>query len=55
MTDKNPSLEPSKAPECSGQTPLQPEVKEINGFKAKNLPEPTRFGGWEVGGRCSDF
>jgi len=26
--------------------------KEIGGPKG---PEPTRYGDWEVGGRCSDF
>jgi hypothetical protein len=55
MTNKKPRLEPSETPETSGKMPLQSEVKEINGFKAKNLPEPTRYGDWEVGGRCSDF
>lgn len=29
--------------------------KEIGGFADQNLPEPTRFGDWEVKGRCSDF
>lgn len=28
------------------------EVQEIGGPKG---PEPTRFGDWEKGGRCSDF
>ncbi|HQX26796.1 MAG TPA: DUF1674 domain-containing protein [Alphaproteobacteria bacterium] len=33
-----------------------PEVaKEINGFEALGLPEPTRYGDWDVKGRCSDF
>ncbi len=27
--------------------------KEIGGFE--NRPEPTRFGDWDVNGRCSDF
>jgi hypothetical protein len=31
------------------------EEKEIGGFKDAGLPEPTRFGDWEVKGRCSDF
>ena len=31
------------------------KVKEIGGFEDQNLPEPTRYGDWEVGGRCSDF
>ena len=29
------------------------QEKEIGGFEDR--PEPTRFGDWEVGGRCSDF
>ncbi len=31
------------------------KVKEVGGFEDQNLPEPTRYGDWEVGGRCSDF
>ena len=31
------------------------DEKEIGGFKDAGLPEPTRFGDWEVKGRCSDF
>ncbi len=30
-------------------------IPEIGGFSDKKLPEPTRYGDWEVGGRCSDF
>jgi hypothetical protein len=30
----------------------QPSPKEIGGPKG---PEPTRYGDWEVKGRCSDF
>ena len=33
-------------------TVVQPETEEIGGPKG---PEPTRFGDWEKGGRCSDF
>lgn len=29
--------------------------KEINGFAAQGLLEPTRYGDWDVKGRCSDF
>ena len=29
-----------------------PKPKEIGGPKG---PEPTRYGDWEVNGRCSDF
>ena len=28
---------------------------EKGGYKDSDLPEPTRFGDWEVKGRCSDF
>ena len=37
---------PPKAP------PEQPRVPEIGGPKG---PEPTRYGDWEKGGRCTDF
>ena len=30
----------------------QPKPKEIGGPKG---PEPTRYGDWEVKGRCTDF
>ena len=33
----------------------KPEEREIGGFKDQNMPEPTRYGDWEVNGRCSDF
>ena len=29
------------------------DVKEIGGFE--NRLEPTRYGDWDVNGRCSDF
>lgn len=29
--------------------------KEIHGYEDAGLPEPTRYGDWEVKGRCSDF
>ncbi len=32
--------------------PAPPLPKEIGGPKGK---EPTRYGDWEVNGRCSDF
>jgi hypothetical protein len=34
------------------QAPKPPMPKEIGGPKG---PEPTRYGDWEVKGRCSDF
>ena len=32
--------------------PVQPAVPEIGGPQG---PEPTRYGDWEKGGRCTDF
>jgi hypothetical protein len=43
-----PSLEEPSVP--SGNQPKRP--REIGGPKG---PEPTRYGDWEVGGRCTDF
>jgi hypothetical protein len=38
---------------ASSERPVpQPAPKEIGGPKG---PEPTRYGDWEVNGRCSDF
>jgi hypothetical protein len=31
---------------------VQPAVREIGGPEG---PEPTRYGDWEKGGRCTDF
>ena len=42
-----PSPKPQKP---ADETPLKP--REIGGPKG---PEPTRYGDWEVGGRCIDF
>jgi hypothetical protein len=32
--------------------PAEPAVPEVGGPKG---PEPTRYGDWEKGGRCTDF
>jgi hypothetical protein len=45
---KGPSApEPPRKPRVT-----QPRVPEIGGPKG---PEPTRYGDWEKGGRCTDF
>lgn len=42
-----------EAPSDRGRAaPVPPDVREIGGPKG---PEPTRYGDWEKGGRCSDF
>jgi hypothetical protein len=33
----------------------KPLEKEIGGYEAQGLLEPTRYNDWEVKGRCSDF
>jgi hypothetical protein len=42
------------APAADAAEPVTPpeKVREIGGPKG---PEPTRYGDWDVGGRCSDF
>ena len=46
----------TETPHVAGQRPeplpRRPAAKEIGGPKG---PEPTRYGDWEVNGRCSDF
>jgi hypothetical protein len=47
--------EPAPAvPETASATPAadNPAPAEIGGPKG---PDPTRFGDWEIGGRCIDF
>ncbi len=39
-----------KPADSTGDQPKRP--REIGGPKG---PEPTRYGDWEVGGRCTDF
>ncbi len=44
--------EPAQEPQVTETPPAAPRPKEIGGPKG---PEPTRYGDWEVNGRCSDF
>lgn len=51
MTDKKPiEKEPLNKKSNPQQQPEMP--KEIGGQEG---PEPTRYGDWEKGGRCTDF
>lgn len=43
---------PDRPERAERKRPAQPAVPEIGGPKG---PEPTRFGDWEKGGRCTDF
>ena len=48
---------PSPNPDFMGEK-LPKKVKktdEINGFEDGGMLEPTRYGDWDVKGRCSDF
>lgn len=50
---KSPQVEADQAPAPSPDAEPKPsDAEEIGGPKG---PEPTRFGDWERGGRCSDF
>jgi hypothetical protein len=46
-----PGAEPSGG-RLAPRRPVQPATREIGGPQG---PEPTRYGDWEKGGRCSDF
>jgi len=60
MDDKKPSTEETKTkneqtpPIGSVEKPIKKEdlPKEYGGTQG---PEPTRYGDWENGGRCTDF
>ncbi len=50
-----PSKDDMPKPDREATKPAGPspaDAKEIGGSKG---PEPTRYGDWEKGGRCSDF
>jgi hypothetical protein len=45
--------QPAQQPQATDTSPAAPpKPKEIGGPKG---PEPTRYGDWEVNGRCTDF
>lgn len=54
ISSNNPA-KPATIDGSEGSSKEQPRVREVGGFADKKLPEPTRYGDWEVGGRCSDF
>lgn len=55
MSTEKPSPEKAQtAKKANSDAPKSEEMeKEVGGFE--NRPEPTRYGDWEVNGRCSDF
>jgi hypothetical protein len=53
MTTKPPdAADPAKPEADKPAEDKPPRPREIGGPKG---PEPTRYGDWEVGGRCIDF
>lgn len=50
-TDAAETTKDQPVPEPGAELPKQ-KPGEVGGPQG---PEPTRFGDWEVGGRCSDF
>jgi hypothetical protein len=48
-----PASDAAKSPQPeTGPKPQPSKPREIGGPKG---PEPTRYGDWEVNGRCTDF
>jgi Protein of unknown function (DUF1674) len=47
-----PDARPPGRPGSPSRSPALEPHEEIGGPKG---PEPTRYGDWEVGGRCTDF
>ena len=45
-------MDDKPVPEAEKSAEPKPKPKEIGGPKG---PEPTRYGDWEVKGRCTDF
>ncbi|MFD2264009.1 DUF1674 domain-containing protein [Lacibacterium aquatile] len=59
MSTQKPEAKPrtftSHAPKAAEAAPAPaPEKKEVE-YGGPKGPEPTRYGDWERGGRCSDF
>ena len=53
MTTKKPSPDKQIKPSIKEEaTKLNKKEKEFGGQEG---PEPTRYGDWEKGGRCTDF
>jgi hypothetical protein len=50
--EPTPQGETPEPPEGPANEPPKQKPGEIGGPEG---PEPTRYGDWEVGGRCSDF
>lgn len=52
LSDAKPEQIEGEALQTDQEQQLDDKPKEIGGPEG---PEPTRYGDWEVAGRCSDF
>ena len=55
MSERKTDPSPSRSPLSQSNRPVPKPAaseREIGGPKG---PEPTRYGDWEINGRCSDF
>ncbi|HWE76394.1 MAG TPA: DUF1674 domain-containing protein [Stellaceae bacterium] len=52
MAEPKPDPKPAAATTEPASKPPASREREIGGPKG---PEPTRYGDWEINGRCSDF
>lgn len=52
VKDRPPSSGPGKADQPADTAGPRQKPGEVGGPKG---PEPTRYGDWEVDGRCTDF
>ena len=54
MTSTPKTIEPNPEPAVKQEIPVDNKrpANEIGGPKG---PEPTRYGDWEIGGKCVDF
>lgn len=58
MTEKEKSVETSTGTDNDklSETHKRKDIKQPEGeMHGSDKAEPTRFGDWEVGGRCTDF
>jgi hypothetical protein len=49
---ENPAAIPAPEQPKAPQKPVEKLPREIGGPRG---PEPTRYGDWEINGRCTDF
>jgi hypothetical protein len=50
--DQTPKMQPTEPAAGDQQAAGEPKPRELGGREG---PEPTRFGDWELRGRCIDF